>query len=154
VQKPRHSKTTPKDLDSASPYLGSYLRLTHIAALNALEAAFSPYKMSPTRFALLARTAQVPGLTQAALADWISADRTTLVPMLSSMVRSGLLVRRKSIDDKRSNTLWLTKKGELLLTQLHRRAVEVDKRLCGKLSKSQRQAIIGSLIELRRNISG
>jgi DNA-binding MarR family transcriptional regulator len=154
VEKLRHTKITLKAVESASPYLGSYLRLTHIAALNALEAAFAPYKMSPTRFALLTHTSQIPGLTQAALADWISADRTTLVPMLSSMVRSGLMVRRKSIDDKRSNTLWLTKKGEMLLRQLHRRAFEVDKRLCGKLSKRQRRAIIDSLIQLRRNISG
>jgi DNA-binding MarR family transcriptional regulator len=154
VERSLPAKIKPKAFESPSPYLGSYLRLTHIAVLNALEAAFAPYKMSPTRFALLTHTAEKPGLTQAALADLILADRTTLVPMLSSMAHSGLIVRRASPEDKRSTTVWLTKKGELLLAQLRLRASEVDKQLCGRLSKRQRQAIIVSLIQLRKNISG
>ncbi|MCC7462261.1 MAG: MarR family transcriptional regulator [Gammaproteobacteria bacterium] len=143
-----------RDTGPMGRYLGSQLRLTHVAALDALEAAFAPYKSSPTRFALMDQVNERPGSTQATLADLLDVDRTTLVPMIADMERKGLLRRSTLSHDKRAVQLWLTPKGQQLFAKLRPLAVAHEKRLCGDMSSSDKAALIAALRTIRRNISG
>lgn len=143
-----------RDTGPMGRYLGSQLRLTHIAALDALEAAFAPYKSSPIRFALMDQVNERPGSTQATLADLLDVDRTTLVPMVADMERKGLLRRSTLSHDKRAVQLWLTPKGQRLFGKLRPLAVAHEKRLCGAMSSSAKAELIATLRTIRRNVSG
>lgn len=143
-----------RDTGPMGRYLGSQLRLTHIAALDALEAAFAPHKSSPIRFALMDQVNERPGSTQASLADLLDVDRTTLVPMVADLERKGLLRRSTLAHDKRAVQLWLTPKGQRLFAKLRPLAVAHEKRLCGDMGAAEKAALIGTLRSIRRNVSG
>lgn len=143
-----------RDTGPMGRYLGSQLRLTHIAALDALEAAFAPYKSSPIRFALMDQVNERPGSTQASLADLLDVDRTTLVPMVADMERKGLIRRSTLAHDKRAVQLWLTPKGQRLFAKLRPLAVAHEKRLCGDMGGAEKAALIDTLRSIRGNISG
>ena len=143
-----------RDTGPMGRYLGSQLRLTHIAALDALEAAFAPHKGSPIRFALMDQVHERPGSTQATLADLLDVDRTTLVPIVADMERKGLLRRSTLSHDKRAVQLWLTPKGQRLFEKLRPLAVAHEKRLCGDMSPGDKAALIATLRTIRHNVSG
>ena len=142
-----------RDSGPLGRYLGSQLRLTHIAALDALEAAFAPHKSSPIRFALMDQVSERPGSTQATLADILDVDRTTLVPMIADMERKGLLRRQSSASDKRAVQVWLTEKGKKLLRELNPLAAAHERRLCGDLTEKEKLLLIDALRKLRENIA-
>jgi DNA-binding MarR family transcriptional regulator len=142
-----------RDSGPLGRYLGSQLRLTHIAALDALEAAFAPYKSSPIRFALMDQVNERPGSTQASLADILDVDRTTLVPMVADMERKGLLRREASEADKRAVQVWLTAKGKRLLAQLKPLAAAHEKRLCRDMAEPAKRELIEALRGIRRNLA-
>lgn len=134
-------------------YIGSQIRLTHIAALDALEAEIAPLKSSPIRFALLDQVNELPGSTQGTLADILDVDRTTLVPMLASMERQGLVKRTPSQDDKRSVRVDITAKGRKLLHKLKPIAAAHEARLCRGMSQSEQAAFAAALRKIRRNLT-
>lgn len=52
------------------------------------------------------------GLTQKEIAEKISIDGSTLVPVLDKMEREGLVERKADPKDRRNNRIFLTKKSE------------------------------------------
>lgn len=134
-------------------YVGSQIRLIHIAALNALEAELAPFRSSTTRFALLDQLSELRGSTQGTLADILDVDRTTLVPMLGSMERQGLVRRTPSAEDKRTLKVEITPKGQLLLQKLRPIAAAHERRLCRGMTESEKSAFIEILRKVKRNLT-
>lgn len=149
----REEVTLARDSGPLGRYLGSQLRLTHIAALDVLEKAFAPHASSPIRFALMDQVNERPGSTQATLADILDVDRTTLVPMVADMERKGLLRREAAENDKRAVQVWLTAKGQRLLARLKPLAAAHERRLCGSMGEAEKRALIEALRQLRRNVA-
>lgn len=133
-------------------YVGSQIRLTHVAAVDAIEALFAPFKSSPVRFALLDHVHEFPGSTQASLAEILDVDRTTLVPMIASMEKQGLLRRERLADDKRASQVWATPRGLALLNKLKPIAGEHDKRLRRGLSDAEVKTLLKTLRKIRDNL--
>ncbi len=134
-------------------YVGSQIRLTHIAAVDALEAQLAPFRSSTARFALLDQLSELRDPTQGTLADILDVDRTTLVPMLASMERQGLVRRTPSTEDRRALKVELTAKGQLLLQKLRPIAAAHERRLCRGMTESDKAAFIEALHGIRRNLS-
>lgn len=134
-------------------YVGSQIRLTHIAALDAFEAQLAPFRNSATRFALLDQLNELRRCTQGTLADILDIDRTTLVPMLASMERQGLIVRTSSPRDRRTLEVEMTAKGRALLRKLRPIAAAHEQRLCHGMTQSEKSAFIGTLRKVRRNLT-
>lgn len=134
-------------------YVGSQIRLTHVAALDALEAQLAPFRSSATRFALLDQLSELPGSTQGTLADILDVDRTTLVPMLASMERQGLVRRTSPARDRRTLEVEMTAKGRALLRKLRPIAAAHEERLCRGMTESEKTAFIATLRKIRRNLT-
>jgi MarR family transcriptional regulator for hemolysin len=65
------------------------------------------------------------GITQRALAEYMSIEGPTLVRLLDNLERGGLVERRPSATDRRANTLHLTAKARPVLKTINRIAEEL-----------------------------
>jgi DNA-binding MarR family transcriptional regulator len=65
-----------------------------------------------------------PDLKQSELARATHLDRSTVVTIIDNLERRGLVERRASPNDRRSNAIRLTEAGSTLLRQLKRKVVQ------------------------------
>jgi len=80
-------------------------------------------------FAALMVIDRNPGISQIALGRAIARDKSTVTPLVAYLVKRGLVVRRRSMTDRRSVSLKLTAAGAAMLRELTAHAVEHDRKL-------------------------
>jgi MarR family transcriptional regulator for hemolysin len=74
------------------------------------------------------------GITQREIANRLSLDASSLIPLIDRLERKGLVKRRADIDDRRINRLYLTEKAESLLDPMYACAISVKKILTKDIS--------------------
>jgi DNA-binding MarR family transcriptional regulator len=103
--------------------------------------------LSPGRAGLLMLIEANPGLTQSRLAHAMALDRSTMVGVLDALEARGWVERRKG-RDRRTNGLWLTRAGRVLLTRVKRRIADHEARVTARLSRSERERLLALLTKL------
>lgn len=119
------------DLLAAEPYtdvISHLLRRAHFRTEAAFTQGAPDTGLTPRQQALLIAACQYPGSTQNQLAALIALDRNSLAEMLSRMERKGLLIRKKSTQDSRCRSVFVTPAGASLLNRIqsHRAKVEAS----------------------------
>jgi DNA-binding MarR family transcriptional regulator len=147
-------QSAPDGSPFLSRFLGTHLRATHALALAALERAFAPLRMSPTRYSILVHASERPGITQTRLAELVGADRTTIVPMLRGMERLGYVRRARARQDRRATEVRITPRGRAILRKLVPLAVEHERRMVRDLQVVDQEALLRALEKLRSNLAG
>lgn len=143
----------PDDSLFLSGFLGTHIRVTHVAAVTTLERSFAPLDMSLTRYAILVHARDLPGATQTQIAELIGADRTTLVPMLVNLERRGLIRRVRAAHDRRATEIRITRKGATLLGKLIPLAEAHNRRMVRDLSTAEQGALKRLLAKIRRSLA-
>ncbi len=104
-------------------------------------------ELSPGRAGLLLLIEANPGVTQSRLAQAMALDRSTMVGVLDALEVRGWIERRRG-DDRRTNGLWLTRPGRLLLARVKRRIAEHEARVTARLSNAERARLMALLGKL------
>jgi DNA-binding MarR family transcriptional regulator len=134
----RRSKTPAEPVSADEPvrfgplehWLGFNLRMAQAAAFQAFSRLSSEIGVQPGRFATLTLIGVNPGITQTALSRANGRDKSTLTPLISDLVRRGLIRRTRDRKDRRTYRLTLTPAGQRLLAaltdcaQLHERNLD------------------------------
>lgn len=110
-------------------FIGFNLRLAQDASFQVFAQHSGAPHMRPGRFATLMIIYQNPGLSQMELGRGIGRDKSSVTPLVKGLEHDGLVERRPSETDRRSQTLWLTPAGEKVLESLYARAREHDRKL-------------------------
>lgn len=76
-----------------------------------------PYGLTYTQYIALLVLWEKDALTVSELGTLLELDSGTLTPLLKKMERSGLLERRRCVEDERSVRIYLTEKGHTLQEQ-------------------------------------
>ncbi len=129
--------------------LGYQLRLAQQAVFRDFERAADGLGVSPGRFGMLVLIESNPGVSQSRLAQEIGLDRSTLVAILDAL-EDARLVERRAGEDRRSNGLWLTRRGKSVVEKMKARVAEHEARIAARLSAAER----GQLLELLRRLAG
>ena len=87
-----------------------FVRL-HRRASGAIAAELRPLGLSIPQFDLLSTLTEQEGLSQQELAERLYVTKGNVSGLLDRMVDAGLVERRSTPDDRRSNALYLTSKG-------------------------------------------
>jgi len=103
--------------------------------------------LSPGRAGLLMLIEANPGITQSRLAQAMALDRSTMVGVLDALEARGWVERRKG-EDRRTNGLWLTRVGRMLLARVKRRIADHEARVTARLSRSERARLLVLLTKL------
>ncbi len=69
-------------------------------------------KLTPAQWKIILVLNIVDGPTQKEIAEKINVDGSTLVPVIDTMVKNGLVTRKADSVDRRNNRIFLTKKAE------------------------------------------
>ena len=93
-----------------------FVRL-HRRAAGAIAAELKPLGLSIPQFDLLSTLTEQEGLSQQELAQRLYVTKGNVSGLLDRMVEAGLVERRSTPDDRRSNALYLTSKGRALAEQ-------------------------------------
>jgi DNA-binding MarR family transcriptional regulator len=93
-----------------------FVRL-HRRASGAVAAQLKPLGLSIPQFDLLSTLTEQEGLSQQELAERLYVTKGNVSGLLDRMVEAGLVERRATPDDRRSNALFLTAKGRALAEQ-------------------------------------
>lgn len=140
------------NLDLLPNLIGYQLRLTQLAVFGDFAAHLKEHDISPGRFGVLVLVSANPGLTQSRLAAATHLDRSTMVAVIDQLESRGLLERRSSPTDRRSNALVLTAAGESLLRQLKRRVKAHEARIAAAMAPRESEALVELLTRIRTHL--
>jgi DNA-binding MarR family transcriptional regulator len=105
--------------------------------------------MTPGQFAILVFIDRNPDTTQQRLAEFIRAEKSTLVVRLHRLADRGLIERTRSQEDRRQNGLRLTREGRVALDKMLEYVVQHERKILGKLSSAERRQLIELLDKIR-----
>ncbi len=122
--------------------LGYRLRLAHQAVFR--DFAASVPQASPGRAGMLMLVEANPGVTQGRLAAEVGLDRSTMVGVVDALEGSGFLARRRGAD-RRTNGLWLTRRGRSTVAAMKRRIQAHERRIAAKLTAAEHAQLLALL---------
>jgi DNA-binding MarR family transcriptional regulator len=125
--------------------LGYRLRLAQQAVFRDFARAIP--EASPGRVGILFLIEANPGVTQSRLAQAVGLDRSTLVGVLHTLEQRELVERRRG-EDRRTNGLWLTRAGRVLVASLKQRIRVHERRVATRLSAAERAQLLALLEKL------
>jgi DNA-binding MarR family transcriptional regulator len=156
--RPRRKAVTRRNSAGAAPaaldhgllpdLLGYQLRLAQQAVFRDFERAADGLGVSPGRFGMLILVEGNPGVSQSRLAQEIGLDRSTLVAILDAL-EDTKLVERRAGEDRRSNGLWLTRRGKAVVQKMKARVAEHEARVAARLTAAEQRR----LLELLRRLA-
>lgn len=145
----------PKDdleLDILPGLIGYQLRLAQLAVFNDFAAELKDFDISPGRFGVLVLISANPGMTQSLLAAATQLDRSTMVAVIDQLEARGLVERRASPTDRRSNALVLTAEGEKLLKLMKRRIKQHEARIAATMTAAETAKLVDLLTRIRTRL--
>ena len=125
--------------------IGYRLRLAQQAVFR--DFAASVPGLSPGRIGMLLLIEANPGVTQSRLALAVSRDRSTMVGVLDQLEGKGLIERRRGAD-RRTNGVWLTRRGRNALAHAKRAIAIHERRVAARLSSAERAQLLELLARI------
>jgi DNA-binding MarR family transcriptional regulator len=94
--------------------IGYLVHRTDVKMTNYFTKRLKPYDVTPEQWSIISILCSQRGTTQKELAEAMDKDQTTLVRMIQSMERKGIVKRTINDEDRRSYDLFLTEKGDAI----------------------------------------
>jgi DNA-binding MarR family transcriptional regulator len=108
-------------------------------------------RLSPPHAGILGVLRKSGGLSQQGLAEVLHMHPSSLVAIIDELEERGLVKRQDRLDDRRTNELHLTDKGQVALRDIGRVAQEHNESLCAVLSQNEREQLTGFLQRIADN---
>ena len=117
--------------------------LDHMARLMRMraESALAPLGLRPRHLVALTVLRDQGSPTQQALAAALQTDRTNLIGLLNELETDGLIVRRRSAEDRRRHFVELTAAGSERLAEAETALAEAEDDVLGALDADQRETL-------------
>jgi DNA-binding MarR family transcriptional regulator len=100
------------------------------------------------QFTVLAAVDANEGKSQTELVRITGIDRSTLADMVARLMAQGLVQRRRTKEDARTNSVRLTPQGKKLLKSAQTGAEDVDRHMLAMFSVADRKTLMDCLTEL------
>jgi len=90
-----------------------------------------------------------PGVSQVSLAATLAMDRATMMSVIDRLEERGLLLRKRSVTDRRRQELYLTPAGQSLLAKVKLRIARHEERFRSFFTRSELEALLSALGKFR-----
>lgn len=128
------------------------IRLIQIAAFKQFEARLQAYGPAARYFGLLCFIETNPLASQGKLGDAIHLDRSSLVPILETLEKVGLVRRVSDPSDKRLRLVELTDQGRAIVNELKVHAARHEETLVAGFSDKERRTLLDMLKRVDENL--
>src|SRR5580704_4501652 len=117
--------------------------LDHLARLTRLrtESALAPLGLRPRHLVALTVLRDHGSPTQQTLAATLHTDRTNLIGLLNELESEGLILRRRSSEDRRRHIVELTEEGDARLAAAECALAAAEDEVLGALDSEQRELL-------------
>lgn len=139
---------TAVDLGALPDLIGYHLRMSQVTVFKDFDRELAGLDITPAIFGVLEVLQHNKGLTQTRLATAIGLDRSSLVPLLDKLQKRNVVAREASVKDRRSNHLFLTPEGRLLLGKADKRVKLHEQRILASLTKTEIKQLIKLLMKI------
>lgn len=132
---------------------GHLLHRTDVKLTNYFIKKLKPYRVTPKQCGIISVLDSQRGTTQKELAEFIDKNQTTVVRMIHSLERKGIVKKTFNDGDRRSHYLFLTEKGEDLKNTLLPVVKDAHDFVMSNLSTEEIQQLKSLLNKLYDNVS-
>lgn len=108
--------------------------------------------LTPGRFSLLVLLRANPGINQTDLSRGVGVDKSTLTPALDQLEKKGLILRQRTVADRRTYSLSLSPGGEQLLTELMAKVEQHERNIVAGLTAAERITLNRLLKKMARSL--
>jgi DNA-binding MarR family transcriptional regulator len=105
----------------------------------------SDHNITPVQWVALCATQKTPGMDQITLSRDIAIDTSTVAGVIDRLEARGLIKRAPSDTDKRVKLLFITKKGETLLSKTSPMVIDLQDWLLSPLKPKERKTFLSQL---------
>jgi DNA-binding MarR family transcriptional regulator len=133
------------DLDMLPELIGYALRRAQLAVFQDFHDSCAAEDIRTAQYAVLHLLRRNPGARQGQVGAALGIKRTNFVPLLDELARRGLAERRGVPGDRRAKGLWLTARGDALLTRLDRLVAAHEARLVARIGADGKRQLLGLL---------
>lgn len=133
------------DLDELPDLVGFHLRLAHVAMYRDFATALSDLDLTQKQCATLTLIGANPAVSQVDLAATLGTDRATMMAMVDRLEQRGLLLRRRSVGDRRRQELNLTPEGEAMLVRAKRAIAQHERRFTQRFTADELKGLMSAL---------
>jgi DNA-binding MarR family transcriptional regulator len=128
--------------------LGYLLKHAQIRLSAAMTEALAPFGIDGRQLAVLLVLAAEYPLSQLEAAGRLNVDRTTMVALIDALEDKGLVVRRRSPEDRRKNIVELTDDGRKTMRQAEEARARVESRFLAPIGRAGGNRLIRDLQRL------
>lgn len=159
IKPPTRSKSgvswsDPGDVEADSTALeclvGYNLRRAAAKQRERFRSVFGPYDIRPVQLSVLTVIQNNMPVRQAALGKALDIKRANVVTLLAELEERGLVERRPSSNDRRSQVVYLTDAGQALTTELLALHAKLEADLAHELGQQELQRLVKLLRAFRR----
>ena len=129
--------------------LGYQINLTALMVRQEFGRRIAYLGIAPEQFGILFFLNQNPGMTQTEIALAICKNKTTVTRMMDALVRKGLITKEWNRDDRRTQSIKMTREGKEILEEACPIGEEMTADLQALLSPEEQKMIFGALVKIQ-----
>lgn len=134
--------------DGLDRILGFRIRMAHTAIYRDFSAAMQDLGLTQKQTATLWLVESNPGASQASIAGALSMDRATMMAIVDRLQEAGLLMRKRSLADRRRQELYLTPAGQKALSKAKTAIAKHERRFTARLTAAELEVLLSALGKL------
>lgn len=108
--------------------------------------------LTPEQFMLIDLLWNQGEMSQQELADQMHKDKNSVTKLVDAIERKGFVVRRQNANDRRSNTLVLTEKAEILKPGAKQKGISILDKMLEGISEEELRTFLSTLRKLNANM--
>jgi DNA-binding MarR family transcriptional regulator len=112
----------------------------------------SDVPLTPEQFMLIDLLWNQGEMSQQELADQMHKDKNSVTKLVDAIERKGFVVRRQNANDRRSNTLVLTEKAEILKPGAKQKGISILDKMLEGISEEELRTFLSTLHKLNANM--
>lgn len=117
--------------------LGYNVRRAHVAIARDFQRNVGDGGIRPVVFSILVLAEAQPGIAQVELAATLALDKASVVALIDRLEDAGLVERRRSMQDRRRQGLFLTPRGMLRLQTLKDEVIRHERRFIDRYTAAE-----------------
>src|SRR3954462_9989432 len=148
VRKPTAKATNPQqspraiDRDVLPTLLGYNIRRAQIVLWRDFARTVAEGEIRPGMFSALPLTRANPGIAQVELAAELGIDKASMVTLMDRLEDAGWILRTRSSEDRRRQSITLTAEGERTYKSLKREMLDHERKFAELFSDRERDQLV------------
>lgn len=109
--------------------------------------------LTPEQFLLIDLLWNQGEMSQQQLADRMQKDKNSVTKLVDAIERKGFVIRKQNSSDRRSNTIVLTEKAELLKNEAKKKGISILENMLEGITEAELRSFLDTLHKLNSNMT-